>query len=48
MVKKNELMLSFHQSGKNKFDFIAYMPLVSRNSDKGSYNGKEIFRFKNI
>jgi hypothetical protein len=34
MVKKNELMLSFHQSGKNKFDFIAYMPLVSRNSDK--------------
>ena len=33
MVKKSELMLSLHQTGKDKFDFIAYMPLISRNSD---------------
>jgi hypothetical protein len=33
MVKNNELLLSFHQTGKGKFDFIAYMPLISRSSD---------------
>lgn len=33
MVKKNELLLSFHQTGKVRFDFIAYMPLISRSSD---------------
>jgi WD40 repeat protein len=33
MVKKNELLLSFHQTGKGKFDFIAYMPMISRNND---------------
>jgi Protein of unknown function (DUF3352) len=32
MVKKNELLLSFHQTGKDRFDFIACMPLISRNS----------------
>ena len=34
MIKKNELILSFHQSGKNKFDYIAYMPLLTKNSER--------------
>lgn len=34
MVKKNELTLSFHQSGKNKYDFVAYMPVLTKNSEK--------------
>jgi hypothetical protein len=34
MIKTNELTLSFHQSGKNKFDFIAYMPLLAKNSER--------------
>ena len=34
MIKKNELTLSFHQSGKNKFDYIAYMPLLNKNSER--------------
>jgi hypothetical protein len=38
MLKKNELLVSFHESGKNKFDFISYMPLISRNSEKQLIN----------
>jgi len=38
MVKKYELTLSFHRTGKNKFDFIAFMPLISRSSDQQLIN----------
>jgi hypothetical protein len=34
IFKKNELTLSFHQSGKDKISFIIYMPLLSRNNEK--------------
>ncbi len=38
LVKKSELLLSFHQTGKGNFDFIAYMPLISRNSNNQLLN----------
>lgn len=34
ILKKNELTLSFHKSGKDKISYIVYIPLLSRNNEK--------------
>jgi hypothetical protein len=34
IFKKNELTLSFHQSGGNTISYIAYLPMLSKNNEK--------------
>ena len=34
IFKKNEITLSFHQSGKDKSSYIIYVPLLTRNNEK--------------